>query len=124
MGLNSDTLKIGYGRPVDIYSFGVLLWQLCSKQLPFDSIKTADEFQTRVYMGEYRPDVDNRWPTPVQTLMKKCWQQRPKKRPAIKDVKAALDAILSEEPAQQGHVMEEISPRARKDGALTVSFMG
>ena len=125
MGLNSDTIKIGYGRPVDVYSFGVLLWQLCSKQLPYDCIKTADEFETRVFMGEYRPDIDACWPTPVQNIMKHCWQQRPKSRPAMKVVKAVLNA-MEEEPAQQAQVVEE--PHVRKDGGrmrrLTVSFMG
>ncbi|EJK46309.1 hypothetical protein THAOC_35025, partial [Thalassiosira oceanica] len=125
VGLNSDTLKIGYGRPVDIYSFGVLLWQLCSKQRPYDCIQTADEFESRVYMGEYRPDIEDCWPTPVQTLMKHCWHQRPKSRPAMKVVKAVLNA-MEVEPAQQAQAVEE--PRVRKDGRrmrrLTVSFIG
>ena len=131
MGLNSDTLTIGYGRPADVYSFGVLLWQLCSKQRPFGCIHTADEFESKVFVGGYRPDVDNRWPTPVQNIIKNCWQQRPKKRPAIKAVKAALDAILSEEPVQQAQVVEECKPgvRSRRDGSRrlttsSVSFMG
>ena len=127
MGLNSDALAIGYGRPVDTYSVGVLLWQLCSKERPFDCIKTADEFQARVFVGGYRSDIDNRWPTPVQTLMKHCWHQRPKSRPAMKVVKAVLDAML-EEPAEQAPVVEENKPRVKKDGRrmrrLTVSFMG
>ena len=123
--MNSNTIKIGYGRPVDVYSFGVLLWQLCSKQRPFECIRTTDEFESRVFMGDYRPDIDNRWPTPVQNVMKHCWQQRPKSRPAMKVVKAVLNA-MEEEPAQQAQVVEE--PHVRKDGGrmrrLTVSFMG
>ena len=121
MGLNSDTIKIGYGRPVDVYSFGVLLWQLCSKQRPFECIRTTDEFESRVFMGDYRPDIDDRWPTPVQNIIKFCWQQRPKSRPAIKVVKAALDTVLSKQPVQQANVVEDVRPRVRTGDGLTMS---
>mmetsp|Transcript_19286 Transcript_19286/g.44117 ORF Transcript_19286/g.44117 Transcript_19286/m.44117 type:complete len:625 (+) Transcript_19286:291-2165(+) len=121
VGMNSNTLKIGYGRPVDVYSFGVLFWQLCSKQRPFECIQTADEFESRVYMGDYRPDIDNRWPAPVQNIIKFCWQQRPKRRPAMKDVKAALDAVLTKQPAQQAHAVEDVRPRVKRDKRLTMS---
>ena len=77
-------------------------------------------------MGGHRPDVDSRWPIPVQTLIKKCWQQRPKRRPAIKDVKVALDAILSEEPAlQQTHVVDGVRKKgSRRITTSSVSFTG
>ena len=76
-------------------------------------------------MGEYRPDIDVCWPTPIQNIMKHCWQQRPKSRPAMKVVKAVLSA-MEKEPALQAQAVEE--PHVRKDGGrmrrLTVSFMG
>merc|ERR1712238_488848 len=52
----------GYGLPVDVYSFGILLWEICSLTKPFCKIKSAAEFHKTVFEKGSRPKVAKSWP--------------------------------------------------------------
>jgi len=93
---------IGHGRPADVYSFGLLLWQLCSKETPFFEIQTTEEFERRVFIRGTRPALNvHHWPGLVCSLIKCCWEDAPKRRPTMKNVRSTLNDILQSfsEPA-------------------------
>lgn len=94
VGLNSVNVSIGYGRPADIYSFSILLWQLLAKEKPFREFHSAEEFERRVFIGGTRPGLGSQWPGPVCSLIKCCWEADPKWRPSMVNVKASLTDIL------------------------------
>mmetsp|Transcript_10866 Transcript_10866/g.16608 ORF Transcript_10866/g.16608 Transcript_10866/m.16608 type:complete len:450 (-) Transcript_10866:299-1648(-) len=88
-----------YGLPVDVYSFGILLWELCALEKPFDGF-TAQRHQNEVVLGGLRPSMDNNitswWPVSLQWLIKKCWSRAPKDRPTMEKVRSTLQEILKE----------------------------
>jgi len=86
---------VGHGRPADVYSFAVLLWQMFSKEKPFFEIRTAEEFERQVFLQGVRPELNARcWPGRVCSLIESCWQPAPRRRPVMVSVKSTLNDIL------------------------------
>lgn len=69
-----------YGPKVDVYSYGIILWEMAMNQIPFRN-QTHQEIYDFVVKQMYRLPLNNSVPVPLQKLIKKCWSQNPKERP-------------------------------------------
>lgn len=89
-------LRLGYGKAVDVYSFGMLLWEVCALDKPFDAIQSVEEFHDIVVLYGKRPNlhIEPYWPTSLKALMSRCWSTDPLDRPTMVDVKKMLRNIL------------------------------
>lgn len=89
-------LKLGYGKEVDVYSFGMLLWEVCALDKPFESIQSVDEFHDIVTLYGKRPSlhIDPLWPSSLKALMSRCWSTDPLDRPPMAEVKRRLCNVL------------------------------
>ena len=54
-------LRKAYNSSVDVYSFGILLWQMARDQVPFKGL-TKEQFVKEVVLGGLRPKIDKSWP--------------------------------------------------------------
>lgn len=78
-----------FSKSVDVYSFGILLWEMWSGYIPFHGWRVAT-IRTNVCNGE-RPDTRIlKCPEIIVNLMKDCWQHDYKKRPNIQTVTTTL----------------------------------
>jgi Protein tyrosine and serine/threonine kinase len=88
-----------YNQAVDVYSFGILLWEMCAAEKPFDGY-SAQKHMNQVVKGNERPKLDHShtscWPPNLIWLMKNCWSQYPVKRPTFTMIKQVLRDILCE----------------------------
>lgn len=77
---------------MDVYAFGVLLWELFSEQMPFDGydIPTVKE---KVLSGE-RPPAPLSCPRVVQRLYADCWATNMAERPKMADVVGRVEAAV------------------------------
>lgn len=89
-------LKLGYGKEVDVYSFGMLLWEICALDKPFDSIQSVDEFHDLVVLCGRRPNlnIDPLWTNSLKNLMCRCWSTDPLDRPTMAQTKTLLCNVL------------------------------
>ena len=77
----------------DVYSYGVLLWELLCRRLPFGDRPAADV--ARLVRSGQRPAfppasrVCRRW----RRLVRRCWAADPLARPPMAAVVAALDTL-------------------------------
>eukprot|EP00545_Synedropsis_sp_CCMP1620_P002855 CAMPEP_0119015874 /NCGR_PEP_ID=MMETSP1176-20130426/11699_1 /TAXON_ID=265551 /ORGANISM="Synedropsis recta cf, Strain CCMP1620" /LENGTH=482 /DNA_ID=CAMNT_0006969199 /DNA_START=69 /DNA_END=1517 /DNA_ORIENTATION=+ len=71
-----------YNLTADVYSFGLLLWQMCSLDLPYDGMSRTDH-SLYVVKGNERPILDPSWSTPLRILMKRAWEPDPCLRPSM-----------------------------------------
>ncbi|RIB17637.1 kinase-like domain-containing protein, partial [Gigaspora rosea] len=77
--------KNPYTKETDIYSFGIIMWEiLYGKPVPFDQ-KSELQFQLQVCNG-LRPHIYENTASCYTNLMKKCWNMDPKKRPTAKAI--------------------------------------
>lgn len=81
-----------YTEKADIYSYGIILWEIASREAPF---KTLNGYQVSVDVVEkkLRPTVQPEWPRPFTSLMERCWADDPITRPNFKEILAELRAI-------------------------------
>jgi hypothetical protein len=94
--VNVSGLALGYGIEADTYSFGMLLWEICSLKKPFSKVKSAYEFETLVFTKNTRPKLGKKWPVPLKDLTSRCWSKDPTERPAMSLVKSTLTAMVQE----------------------------
>ncbi|CAH1251193.1 RIPK2 [Branchiostoma lanceolatum] len=73
----------------DVYSFGVLLWEIVTRRQPYALAANSALITLAVTMGQ-RPDLtliptDREDVTSVGELMQTCWSQNPEDRPTFND---------------------------------------
>ena len=71
---------VPYSQSIDVYSFGVLVWQILSGKIPFYEIK--NDITQQIISG-YRPSVDDLpsdIPEEIIEMIESCWNSNPKKR--------------------------------------------
>jgi len=83
-----------YNLTADVYSFGLLLWQVCSLQLPYDGMNRQDHSELVVH-GNERPQLDSSWSTPLRILMKRAWEPDPLVRPSMDSIYKILKREIS-----------------------------
>jgi serine/threonine protein kinase len=81
---NIDSLKAA-----DIYSLGVLLWEMAAQRSPYENIRYTAVIVSVVKNGERLP-IPEDCPKEFAALIEACWQQDPKKRPTVESVLASL----------------------------------
>jgi serine/threonine protein kinase len=78
--------KAKYTQAVDVYSFGIVMWEVMTRHAPWKKYKRFFEVWKRVLKGE-RPRIRDRdaenAPRGYMELMKDCWSQNPSKRPSF-----------------------------------------
>lgn len=84
----------------DVYSFGVLLWELLVGSNPYPS-KTHNEIIVLVTSGR-RPAVPARIPGQYVDLLQSCWDQSRQSRPTFTEICATLRDLLAD-PSMEWH---------------------
>ena len=51
-----------YNEKVDVYSYGIMVWQMARDRVPFKGLSKIEFFST-VVNGDHRPPLDRAWPT-------------------------------------------------------------
>jgi len=89
-------LEQGYALPSDVYSFGILLWEICALAKPFGKVKSATEFHKTVFTKGARPKITKSWPPVLKELMASCWSTVVSDRPEMPYVKSTLAAHVED----------------------------
>ena len=79
----------GYTQMVDVYAYGITLWEIVTRKQPYADIDVFD-IPERVSDG-LRPE-----PVPAHPLygmMQNCWQEKPNKRPTFVSILDSLETI-------------------------------
>lgn len=84
-----------YDAKADVYSFGMVLWELYTKKIPFEDINTF-EIPVAVIRGD-RPAIPKDCPKEYAKLIKECWHKKPSKRPAFSKIVKVLTKLNNEQ---------------------------
>ncbi|RIA93201.1 kinase-like domain-containing protein [Glomus cerebriforme] len=76
-------LKFPYTKASDIYSFGILMWEISSGYPPFRDNDNKFALACSIYNNGFREDTIPDTPNEYENLYKKCWDQEPENRPVI-----------------------------------------
>eukprot|EP01038_Epipyxis_sp_PR26KG_P016052 gene16052-21797_t len=87
-------LRQPYTEKVDVYSYGIILWQMASDKIPFKGLN-KEQFMNHVVREGNRPKLDHSWPEGFGILLTSCWHNDPLKRPSFAAILQELDKLQS-----------------------------
>lgn len=83
-----------YTESADVYSFGILLWQIMSLEEPYGHSTTPEVIERKVVYCGHRPHIDQTWPAPLCRILKDCFASSPR-RPGMEEVCKVLKAEIN-----------------------------
>lgn len=88
--LYKSNKKVSYGKPVDVYAFALIVWEMWTRHVPFYDMKNMSAIEKFVSEGG-RPNVGTTesivFPTSLEFFIRQCWAQRPAARPSFRLIK-------------------------------------
>ncbi|KAH6795415.1 hypothetical protein C2S51_036401 [Perilla frutescens var. frutescens] len=83
-----------YGRNVDVYSFGLILWEFVVGKVPYEDM-TPIQAAFAVVNKNLRPAIPVDCPPAMKALIEQCWSLQPDKRPAFWQIVKVLEEFES-----------------------------
>ncbi|CAB5215438.1 unnamed protein product [Rhizophagus irregularis] len=86
--------KLDLNEKSDIYSLGVIFWELSSGKKPFSDDEYDSPLAMKIKKG-LREGMIERTPEKYSNLYTKCWDSDPDKRPTIQEIMMNLESMVS-----------------------------
>ncbi|KAJ1476012.1 kinase-like domain-containing protein, partial [Baffinella frigidus] len=86
--------KVPYDKRVDVYSYGILLYEIFHCSCPY--METGLDQMTlgrKVFQQNIRPPLGRACPPAIQSLITKCWDKNPAARPTFKQILELLVGV-------------------------------
>ena len=116
-----------YGPEVDVYSFGIIMWELISRKDPWCELGatnyiTQSRLLSEALEDDRRPAIPDGFAADHQSYvgtMQKCWPTDPKARPSFESVVALLSLVPSAPPTSLPATAATTRPAPRGAFATT-----
>ena len=95
-----------YNEKCDVFSFGILLYEIMSLKPPFSKAITQN-YSSLVAKGGKRPRIKMRWPSMTKDIMKSSWMSSPCGRPSMENICEKIKVDLQELETEE-HIASRI----------------
>jgi serine/threonine protein kinase len=115
-----------YSSNADVYSFGIVLWQLITREVPFATMTPIQA--AFAVAGGRRPEIPPSTPGRLQEIITACWDQDSQKRPSFTYIAMALAdyARMAFSPANVGaqtlQIANEMLANVEGNSTVNVDF--
>src|SRR5437764_3241380 len=94
-----------YTKESDIYSFGMIMWELTTGKKPFHDRLHDQYLMLDILKGE-RPQITKDTPEFYAELMKKCWDHNPENRPTAEEIFKCFDEYKYRRTGRKKEIIE------------------
>ncbi|XP_037316438.2 mitogen-activated protein kinase kinase kinase 10 [Pungitius pungitius] len=106
-----EVIKVSlFSKSSDVWSFGVLLWELLTGEVPYREID-ALAVAYGVAMNKLTLPIPSTCPEPFAQLLGECWSPNPRSRPSFTNILKRLQAIeqsaMFQMPLESFHSLQE-----------------
>ncbi|OHS99434.1 TKL family protein kinase [Tritrichomonas foetus] len=91
-------LSNNYTNKVDVYAYGIMLWEMLSETAPFQG-KNGVQIAMVVCQNQERPAFPEKTSKPLKKFIAACWAQDPDDRPTFEQ---AYDVLISKKVMFEG----------------------
>lgn len=74
-----------YTNKVDVYEYGVLLWEMATESIPFRNMDPL-AIMTAVVIQNKRPNIPSNISASFKKLIQSCWDKDPENRPSFNQI--------------------------------------
>ncbi|CAB5204558.1 unnamed protein product [Rhizophagus irregularis] len=116
-----DKYSIKYDTKCEVYSFGILLWEIAERKIPYEQFKDFMEVTRKVvggYREKFRAGTDI--PKKYQDLVNKSVDSNPGSRPLFSRMLTDLQDIFRNLEAPTSRPISNIAPPVRKMTQSTI----
>ncbi len=83
-----------FSTSADVYSFGIVLWEIFTRKEPFSQFRNYQKFKEAVVKQGVRPRIPPECPPSLAQLIERCWAADPLLRPNMVTILDELENIL------------------------------
>jgi len=87
-----------YSEKCDLFSLGMVLWELATQQVPFANYCRSITTLLTTHSG-LRESLPSQINAVYEDLIRRCWDQEPNKRPTLKEIS---ETLLNSRTVQEG----------------------
>ena len=81
---------------VDVYSLGMVLWQCLTGKTPWNHLTVPFQVVMLVGIEQKRPDLPEDCPPALRSLIEKCWDGDPRRRPSCAEIEKRTRLLLEQ----------------------------
>ncbi|GBC13887.2 kinase-like domain-containing protein [Rhizophagus irregularis DAOM 181602=DAOM 197198] len=105
----NDQKNYKLNKKSDVYSVGVLMWQISSGYQPFASDDYDASLVLSIIINGRREEIIDGTPDEYSKLYTECWKYEPNERPDMQDVVSTLKAIIF--PKQNNASFDDVNEK-------------
>jgi serine/threonine protein kinase len=96
-----------YMKAADIYSYGIIMNELMSEEIPYNDIPHDHVLVVKICKG-FRPKISEDTPKFIAELIIKCWDAKAENRPTAKELFHILSKYKNEIDDDDGEIYSQI----------------